>query len=131
MLMTNTSISAAPLATAPSLSSVDMAGETPETPPVQLPWRVRLEQALLTNPWVERVGREAIAASMGVVSGPYKVAIERNLYTEMSDGIHLVADRYAPQPAGRQPVIIIRTPHNRAGGTIIGGIFPWYFATYG
>jgi putative CocE/NonD family hydrolase len=129
--MTNSTLLPTPpaVAVAPPL---DQAGEAPEPPaPVHLPRRVRVEQAILSNPWVERIGREAFAASMGISRGPHKVTIERNIAVPMPDGVILIADRYAPQDGGPRPAIIMRTPYNRTGGTVIGGIFPWYFASYG
>lgn len=129
--MTNSPLPAAPVVPAP-LPSLDLTGEAPAAPShAPLPLRIRAEQAILANPWVERLGREAFALSMGLTRGPHQVAVERNIAVPMPDGVTLVADRYAPAAPGPRPAIIMRTPYNRSGGTAIGGIFPWYFATYG
>ena len=51
--------------------AVDVTGEAHEPlASADLPRRIRVEQAILTNPWIERLGRTAFAASMGLVQGP-------------------------------------------------------------
>ena len=129
--MTTSTFSPAP-SEAENLPPVDVTGEAPEPlTPADLPRRIRIEHAILTNPWVERLGRTAFAASMGLAQGPHKVTVERNIAVPMPDGVLLIADRYAPQDAGPHPAIIMRTPYNRTASAVTGGIFPWYFATYG
>lgn len=122
----------APTAAPTAAPTIDLTGEAPAAPTSSaLSLRLRMERALLTNPWVERAGREFFGASLGLTRGPHKVTVEGGMAIPMPDGISLIADRYAPHPIGPRPVIILRTPYNRTGGTVIGSIFPWYFATYG
>jgi hypothetical protein len=46
--------------------------------------------------------------------GDYKVVVEGGVRVKMRDGIALVADVYRPQAEGRFPVLLQRTPYNRA-----------------
>ncbi len=47
---------------------------------------------------------------------PYRVLIEHGARAKMRDGTALVADIYRPQAEGKFPVLLQRTPYNRAGG---------------
>jgi putative CocE/NonD family hydrolase len=42
-----------------------------------------------------------------------KVRVERDLRVPMRDGVHLLADRYAPDEGDVLPLILIRTPYGR------------------
>ena len=54
--------------------------------------------------------------------GPYEVTIERGVKAEMRDGVTLVADIYRPDADGKFPVMLQRTPYNRAGASNSGPI---------
>lgn len=45
----------------------------------------------------------------------YKVIIQQGVRAKMRDGVSLVADIYRPESEGRFPVLLERTPYNRAG----------------
>jgi hypothetical protein len=47
---------------------------------------------------------------------PYRVAIHNGVAVAMRDGVKLVADIYQPEAEGKFPVLLERTPYNRAGG---------------
>jgi putative CocE/NonD family hydrolase len=47
---------------------------------------------------------------------PYRVAIHSGVAVTMRDGVKLVADIYQPETEGKFPVLLQRTPYNRAGG---------------
>jgi putative CocE/NonD family hydrolase len=46
----------------------------------------------------------------------HRILIERSVRAKMRDGVNLVADIYRPQADGKFPVLLQRTPYNRAGG---------------
>ncbi len=46
--------------------------------------------------------------------GEYRVVVEAGVRVKMRDGIDLVADVYRPLAEGRFPVLLQRTPYNRA-----------------
>ncbi len=46
---------------------------------------------------------------------PYRVRIEDNVRVKMRDGVKLAADIYRPEAPGKFPVVLERTPYNRAG----------------
>jgi hypothetical protein len=48
---------------------------------------------------------------------PYQVKIENNVPAAMRDGVVLVADIYRPLADGKFPVLLERTPYNRAFGS--------------
>ncbi|MBV8708819.1 MAG: CocE/NonD family hydrolase, partial [Acidobacteriaceae bacterium] len=48
------------------------------------------------------------------------VTIERNVKVIMRDGVTLRADVYRPKQEGRFPVLLQRTPYNKAGGADFG-----------
>src|SRR4051812_31268268 len=56
-----------------------------------------------------------VSAAVSAWAQPYKVVIEHGVRVKMRDGVHLVADIYRPRAEGRFPVLIERTPYNRAG----------------
>lgn len=45
----------------------------------------------------------------------FKVRIQKNVAVKMRDGVNLVADVYRPDSEGKFPVLLERTPYNRAG----------------
>jgi putative CocE/NonD family hydrolase len=47
---------------------------------------------------------------------PYRVAIETGMAATMRDGVKLIADVYHPEAEGQFPVLLERTPYNRATG---------------
>jgi len=47
---------------------------------------------------------------------PYRVTIHSGVAVAMRDGIKLTADIYQPEVEGKLPVLLQRTPYNRAGG---------------
>jgi uncharacterized protein len=56
-----------------------------------------------------------VSAAVSAWAQPYKVVIEHGVRVKMRDGVHLVADIYRPRAEGRFPVLVERTPYNRAG----------------
>ncbi len=46
----------------------------------------------------------------------HPVAIQNGVAVEMRDGVKLLADVYRPETEGKFPVLLERTPYNRAGG---------------
>ena len=49
-------------------------------------------------------------------SQPYRVTIHSGVAVAMRDGVKLTADIYQPEAEGKFPVLLERTPYNRAGG---------------
>ncbi|MGH9397498.1 MAG: CocE/NonD family hydrolase [Terriglobia bacterium] len=54
-------------------------------------------------------------AAAGAVAQQYKVIIEQNVAVRMRDGVTLRADIYRPDAPGKFPVLLERTPYNKAG----------------
>ena len=52
---------------------------------------------------------------VGSVPRVYKVVKEGNVPAKMRDGVTLYADIYRPDAPGRFPVLLMRTPYNKAG----------------
>jgi putative CocE/NonD family hydrolase len=48
---------------------------------------------------------------------PYRVVIQTGMPAKMRDGVSLRADVFRPDDPGKFPVLLERTPYNRAGGT--------------
>ena len=46
----------------------------------------------------------------------YRVAIQQGVSVKMRDGVSLIADVYRPLSDEKFPVLLQRTPYNRAGG---------------
>ena len=64
-----------------------------------------------------RLGFIALLIFGSSASGqPYRVAIQNGVAVEMRDGVKLIADIYRPEAEGKFPVLLERTPYNRAGG---------------
>ena len=51
---------------------------------------------------------------------PFEVTIEHGVAVKMRDGALLRADIYRPKAEGKYPVLLQRTPYNKAGGTGFG-----------
>ena len=51
---------------------------------------------------------------------PFEVTIEHGVAVKMRDGALLRADIYRPKAEGKFPVLLQRTPYNKAGGTGFG-----------
>jgi len=47
---------------------------------------------------------------------PYRVTVHSGVAVAMRDGVKLTADIYQPEAEGKFPVLLERTPYNRAGG---------------
>jgi uncharacterized protein len=52
--------------------------------------------------------------------GTHQVVVEKGLQVPMRDGVVLLADRYAPRRAGKQPTVLVRGPYGRRGGGLFG-----------
>src|SRR5262245_23036064 len=57
----------------------------------------------------------SLALSTSAFCQTYPVAIESGVKVRMRDGVNLVADVYHPKTDGKFPVLLQRTPYNRAG----------------
>ena len=58
----------------------------------------------------------AVVFGAGAFGQPYRVVIQNRVPAKMRDGVTLIADVYRPQADGKFPVLLQRTPYNRAGG---------------
>ena len=58
----------------------------------------------------------SLAFALCACAQPYRVAIHSGVGVTMRDGVKLVADIYQPEAEGKFPVLLERTPYNRAGG---------------
>ena len=68
--------------------------------------------------------RHILARLLRLPPPQYRITVHRNLRVRMPDGVHLTADFYAPQSAGRFPTILIRTPYGRGGlNTLVAHLF--------
>ncbi|WEK43964.1 MAG: CocE/NonD family hydrolase [Candidatus Sphingomonas colombiensis] len=61
----------------------------------------------------------------GLSDARYKVVIEKNVPVPMRDGVKLAADVYRPDAPGKFPVIVLRTPYNKASPDEIANS-TWY-----
>src|SRR5258708_34681678 len=55
-------------------------------------------------------------ASAAISASPYEVTVERGVAMKPRDGVTLRADIYRPKADGKFPVLLTRTPYNKAGG---------------
>lgn len=66
--------------------------------------------------------RLTLRSALGVVfaaalaAQPLPIVVESGVHVKMRDGVTLAADVYRPAGAGKYPVLLQRTPYNRAGG---------------
>ncbi|MEM1152592.1 MAG: CocE/NonD family hydrolase [Pseudomonadota bacterium] len=85
---------------------------------------------------------DSLAASPQTISfekGPYQVRVEPSHFVEMRDGIRLMTDLYFPEGyEGKLPVILERTPYNKAGHRnsnpelpVSLQSYPYYYASHG
>src|ERR1017187_8849515 len=58
----------------------------------------------------------SLAFALSACGQPYRGAIHSGAAVSMRDGVKLVADIYQPETEGKFPVLLERTPYNRAGG---------------
>jgi putative CocE/NonD family hydrolase len=58
----------------------------------------------------------SLAFAVSACGQPYLVTIHSGVAVAMRDGVKLVADIYQPEAEGKFPVLLERTPYNRAGG---------------
>src|ERR1039457_1275710 len=61
-----------------------------------------------------------LVPSMAQSAQPMDVVVERGVKIGMRDGVVLQADIYHPQQEGRFPVLLQRTPYNKASGNDFG-----------
>ncbi len=57
-----------------------------------------------------------LALTVVACAQPYRVAVQNGVSAKMRDGVVLIADVYHPEGNGKYPVLVERTPYNRAGG---------------
>lgn len=57
----------------------------------------------------------SLVLALGARGQSYRVTLEHGVTAEMRDGVKLVADVYRPDGEGKFPVLLERTPYNRAG----------------
>ena len=57
--------------------------------------------------------RRKAEADAGVSQPTFKVKTDRNVQVPMRDGVKLSTNIYQPQPEGKYPVILIRTPYKK------------------
>jgi uncharacterized protein len=58
----------------------------------------------------------SLAFALCACAQPYRVTIHSGVAVAMRDGVKLTADIYQPEAEGQFPVLLERTPYNRAGG---------------
>ncbi len=62
----------------------------------------------------------AAVAATGSAFAPLEVTVEHGVKVTMRDGVVLRADIYRPKQEGKYPVLLQRTPYNKAGGADFG-----------
>src|SRR5438874_1639899 len=62
----------------------------------------------------------ALPLAASAADQPYEVTVERGVAAKMRDGVVLRADVYRPKADGKFPVLLERTPYNKAGGFEFG-----------
>lgn len=62
----------------------------------------------------------AAVVAPGLAREHYDVTVERGVAVKMRDGVTLRADIYRPNAEGKFPVLVERTPYNKAGGVEFG-----------
>src|SRR5580700_8085798 len=58
----------------------------------------------------------SLAFALTASAQPYRVTIHSGVPVPMRDGVKLIADIYQPDASDKFPVLLERTPYNRAGG---------------
>lgn len=56
-----------------------------------------------------------LVPGVGALGQPYSMRVDSNARVPMRDGVALAADVYRPDAPGKFPVILTRTPYNKAG----------------
>jgi putative CocE/NonD family hydrolase len=67
-----------------------------------------------------KIGLLIAATAVSSVFAATDVVVERGVKVTMRDGVILRADIYRPKQQGQYPVLLQRTPYNKAGGTDFG-----------
>ncbi|HTG59555.1 MAG TPA: CocE/NonD family hydrolase, partial [Terriglobia bacterium] len=62
----------------------------------------------------------ACVTSLAWCAERFAVKVERGVAVKMRDGVTLRADVYRPEAEGRFPVLLERTPYNKANGLEFG-----------
>ncbi len=70
--------------------------------------------------WIDALVSLVWAASLAWCAERYTVKVERGVAVKMRDGVVLRADIYRPEAEGKFPVLLQRTPYNKAGGLEFG-----------
>lgn len=92
----------------------------------------RIERLLLDNPIGEAALQFALAQTVRLPKGNFKVEATYGLRIPMRDGVMLAADHYAPVGVDVGPAVLIRTPYGRGGpGRSLAEIYARTFATHG
>lgn len=92
----------------------------------------RLEGLLLDNPVGEAALQFALAQTVKLPQGSFKVDTTYGLRVPMRDGVALAADHYAPVGVEVGPAVLIRTPYGRGGpGRSLAEVYARTFATHG
>src|SRR6266404_3639393 len=63
-----------------------------------------------------RIACLLLFAAAVIAADRYEVTVERGVAMKTRDGVTLRADIYRPKAEGRFPVLLERTPYNKAGG---------------
>src|SRR5437879_1910703 len=63
-----------------------------------------------------RIACLLLFASAAIAADHYEVTVERGVAMKTRDGVTLRADIYRPKGDGKFPVLLTRTPYNKAGG---------------
>ena len=71
-----------------------------------------------------KLGSLVLAAALSIAAGRGEtingIVVERNVKVTMRDGVVLRADVFHPEKAGKYPVLLTRTPYNKAGDSDFG-----------
>src|SRR5205809_5035921 len=67
-----------------------------------------------------RIACLLLFAAAAIAADRYEVTVERGVAVKMRDGVVLRADIYRPKADGKFPVLLERTPYNKAGGFEFG-----------
>jgi len=91
-----------------------------------------LERLLLNNPVGEAALQFALAQTVRLPRGRFKVDTTYGLRVPMRDGVALAADHFAPVGVDVGPAVLIRTPYGRGGpGRSLAEVYARTFATHG
>ena len=63
---------------------------------------------------------QVLAASSVAAAEKYEVQVERNVAVKLRDGVTLRADIYRPVANGKFPVLLVRSPYDKAGELAFG-----------